>query len=45
MSFGPTSMDAWLQHDPWIEYDGGTTRERGLLTARMESSTYKEDKP
>jgi hypothetical protein len=38
------TTDAWLQHDRWIEYDGGTTRERGLLTTRLESSTNKEER-
>lgn len=38
------TTDAWLQHDRWIEYNGGTTRERGLLTTRLESSHNKEER-
>jgi hypothetical protein len=38
------TTDEWLQHDRWIEYDAGTTRERGLLTARLESPSYKEER-
>ena len=39
------TTDEWLQHDRWIEYDGGTTPERGQLIARAESSTTKEETP
>ncbi len=32
------TTDAWLQHDRWIEYDAGTTRERGLFALRAHSN-------